>query len=137
MDMLTFTINLLITLSIAMAGFIVGNLDKDVFRQARFFGGPGLARTVLVIVGLSVTFGVATAIGRWFDYRYSRQKNAVWRTRAMVRLRLVTNDTVEGTFERFKIIKRKSQRARHVIHVCFRIQLVLFLIALWSIILFV
>ena len=68
---LTFSINLLFTLSVAAVGLIISNSDKPVFKD-KFINGYSLTQTATFIISLSAIFGVVALFSRLFDFRLTK-----------------------------------------------------------------
>lgn len=82
--LLTFSINLLFTLSVAAVGLIISNSDKPVFKD-KFINGYSLTQTATFIISLSAIFGVVALFSRLFDFRLT--KNTVRARRLLFKVK--------------------------------------------------
>lgn len=69
--LLTFSINLLFTLSVAAVGLIISNADKPVFKD-KFINGYALTQTATFIISLSAISGIIALFSRLFDFRLTK-----------------------------------------------------------------
>lgn len=73
-DSLTFSINLLFTIAIALGGFIISNQETQLFKEKSFCGNYSLARTALVVLATSASMGILSLIARLNDLRLTKDK---------------------------------------------------------------
>lgn len=71
-DLLTFCINLMFTISIAVSGFIISNQDKNLFKDKLIWGNCSLTKTSLCLLILSATLGILAVISRLNDFRLTK-----------------------------------------------------------------
>jgi hypothetical protein len=135
-DLLTFSINLLFTLSIAVGGFIISNYDKALFVDKHFCGQYSLSRTTLLILTLSATIGVLGLIARVNDFRFT--KDTIKTRRRIFELE---NDIRYEDYEPSDADYQKDKRDNLIwwtrllgrtTWICFHIQLALFMTAIWT-----
>ncbi|CAG5015582.1 MULTISPECIES: hypothetical protein [Bacteroidota] len=69
--LLTFSINLLFTISIASVGLIINNFDKPIFKE-KYAWGYILPQTVAFIITISSIFGIVALFCRLFDFRLTK-----------------------------------------------------------------
>jgi hypothetical protein len=135
-DLLTFSINLLFTLSVAVGGFIISNYDKALFANKNFCGQYSLSRTTLLILTLSATIGVLGLVARVNDFRFT--KDTVKTRRRIFELE---NDIRYEDYEPSDTDYQKAKRDNliwwtrllgRITWICFYIQLTLFMIVIWT-----
>jgi hypothetical protein len=73
-DSLTFSINLLFTIAIALGGFIISNQEQELFKDKLFCGSYSLTRTTLFVLAISASIGVMALIARLNDLRLTKNK---------------------------------------------------------------
>lgn len=73
-DSLTFSINLLFTISIAIGGFIIANQDEDLFKDKVIWESYSLIRTALFTLTISASIGIVALICRLNDLRLTKDK---------------------------------------------------------------
>lgn len=73
-DALTFSINLLFTVSVAVSGFIIANQDEGIFLDKVLCNQFSLTRTVLFFLTLSATSGILGLLARLNDLRLTKNK---------------------------------------------------------------
>ena len=71
-DLLTFSINFVFTISIAISGFIISNHDKEIFKDKLICNNYSLTRTTLCIMAFSLTIGIIALITRLNDFRLTK-----------------------------------------------------------------
>lgn len=71
-DLLSFSINLMFTISIALSGFIISNQDKCLFKDKLIWDNCSLTKTVLCLLTLSATLGMLAVISRLNDFRLTK-----------------------------------------------------------------
>jgi len=71
-DLLTFCINLNFTISIAIAGFIISNQDKSLFKDGLIFEKYSLTKTALCLLATTSTVGVIALVLRLNDFRLTK-----------------------------------------------------------------
>jgi len=69
--LLTFSINLIFTLSIAAVGLIINNFDQPLFKD-KFKWGYSLAQTASFIITIAIILGVVALFCRLFDFRLTK-----------------------------------------------------------------
>jgi hypothetical protein len=69
--LLTFSINLLFTISIASVGLIINNFDKPLFKE-KYAWGYSLPLTVAFIITISSIFGIVALFCRLIDFRLTK-----------------------------------------------------------------
>lgn len=69
--LLTFSINLLFTISVAAVGLIINNFDKPLFKDKSAWGFS-LPQTVAFIITVSATLGIIALFCRLFDFRLTK-----------------------------------------------------------------
>jgi uncharacterized membrane protein len=72
LDMLTFCVNLIFTISIAIGGFIISNQDKPIFKDKVICEKYSLIKTALLLLAVAVTIGVFALISRLNDFRLTK-----------------------------------------------------------------
>lgn len=73
-NLLTFSINLLFTISVAAIGLIINNFDKNVFKNKLLFG-YSLPQTTAFILTISAIIGIAALWSRLRDFRLTTKTN--------------------------------------------------------------
>ena len=68
--LLTFSINLLFTISVAAVGLIINNFDKPLFEN-KLVCGYSLPQTTAFIITVSSILGILALFCRLFDFRYT------------------------------------------------------------------
>jgi hypothetical protein len=69
--LLTFSINLLFTISVAAVGLIINNFDKPLFKDKSAWG-YSLPQTVAFIITVSAILGIVALFCRLFDFRLTK-----------------------------------------------------------------
>ena len=69
--LLTFSINLLFTISVAAIGLIINNFDKPLFKD-KLAWGYSLPQTVAFIITVSAILGIVALFCRLFDFRLTK-----------------------------------------------------------------
>ncbi len=135
-DLLTFLINFLFTVSIAISGFIVASQDKPYFKCKTIPGDYSLSRTVLLILSFSVTVGVVALITRLEDFR--RTKEIPKLHRKIYESKKANSS--EHVINNFRANRDKARRQTENLGVAtwilFYCQLAFFIIALWAVVIF-
>jgi len=72
-DLLTFCVNLLFTLSIAVSGFIISNQNSAIFKNNVKCGQLSLTKTILFMLTLSASIGILGLIARLNDFRLTKK----------------------------------------------------------------
>ena len=67
-SLLTFSINLLFTISVASLGFIINNLNSSLF-YCNYFCGYPLLKAVAVLILISIILGAVALFSRLCDFR--------------------------------------------------------------------
>lgn len=135
-DTLTFLINLLFTLSVAIAGFIIANQDKDFFKDKTVFNNYSLTRTCLIVLITSSTVGLMSLLFRYCDF--SLTKDIIKTRRRVYELDNDISYEDEKESNKEKLVEKKekhicwSKSLGGVTKVLFIFQLALFLFALWT-----
>jgi len=138
-DLLSFFINLIFTLTIAVTGFIISNQEKDFFKNKFICGKYSLTHTSLLILAISASIGLVALISRLIDFRLT--KDTVKARRRIFELR---NDIKYEDYEPSDIDYQKTKRDRLVYWtrflgistwLFFIFQLLLFVITMWIIVL--
>jgi len=136
-DLLTFCINFVFTISIAISGFVISN--NEIFKGKTFFCNYPLAKTSLIILGISITLGITALFIRLKDFRLT--KNLI-KTRR--RIYEISNDLKYDDYElsneiqENKIKERlisKTKNLGRITWVLFYIQAISLIITFWIIIL--
>lgn len=139
-DALTFSINLLFTVSVAVSGFLIANQDKELF-QDKLLCDYSLTRTSLFILTLSASIGILGLIARLNDLRLTKDK-----IRIRQRIFELENDIKYEDYEPSDKEFQKSKRDNliwwttflgKITWILFYLQLGLFLLSLWTIVLHV
>lgn len=135
-DLLTFSINLLFTLSVAVGGFVISNYDKALFANKYFCEQYSLSRIVLLILTLSATIGVIGLIARLNDFRFTKDI-----VKARRRIFELENDIRYEDYEPSDADYQKAKRNNliwwtrflgRITWILFYVQLSLFMIAIWT-----
>jgi len=71
MALLTFSINLLFTISVASIGLIINNFDKPLFKDKSAWG-YSLPKTVIFIITISSVLGIIALFCRLFNFRITK-----------------------------------------------------------------
>jgi hypothetical protein len=79
LDLLTFSINLLFTISVATAGFVIANQQTLLFKDKLICGEYSLTKTSLLVLTLSATVGISGLITRLNDFRLTKDIVAIRR----------------------------------------------------------
>ena len=69
--LLTFSINLIFTISVAAVGLIINNFDKPLFKDKSAWG-YSLPQTVAFIITVSAILGIVALFCRLFDFRLTK-----------------------------------------------------------------
>lgn len=137
-DALTFSINLLFTISIAVSGFLIANQDKGLFNDKLICANYSLIRTALFILTLSASIGVLGLITRLNDLRLTKDK-----IRVRQRIFELENDIKYEDYQPSDIEFQKTIRDNLIwwttqlgrtTWILFYIQLGLFILTLWFIV---
>ena len=137
-DLLTFCINLNFTIAIAIAGFIISNQDKPIFKDGLICGNYSLTKTALFLLALSATIGVLALISRLNDFKLT--KNIVKKRRRIFEL---DNNIMYEDIEVSEKDKLKTQKDNFIwwtiilgktTWVLFYLQIALLLTTLWTIV---
>lgn len=138
-DLLTFSINLVFTVSVAVSGFILANNDKSIFNNKTLWNSYSLTKTTLFILVFSGTVGMIGLITRLNDLRLTKD---LIRTRQ--RLFELQNDIKYEAYEPSDLDKQKARRDKLVRQsnrlgrftwAMFYVQLLLFMFAVWTLVL--
>lgn len=138
-DLLTFCVSLLFTLSVAVSGFILSNQDKEIFENKVFSKNYDLTKTALFVLALSSTIGIIGLIARLNDFRLT--KNVInFRKRLFELDNDIKYENVEASKEEW--LKSKLDNSicwaaflGRATWVLFYVQLILFISTIWMIIL--
>lgn len=137
-DLLSFCINLNFTISIAIAGFIIANQDKSIFKDQTVFAKYSLTKTALCLLAATATIGVLALIARLNDFRLT--KNII---KARRRIFELDNDI---KYEDYKASDKENLKAQKNNTIClttflgkvtwflFYLQLILLLTTIWTIV---
>ena len=137
-DALTFSINLLFTVSVAVSGFLIANQDKELFKD-KLLCDYSLTRTSLFILTVSASIGILGLIARLNDLRLTKEKIKIRR-----RIFELENDIRYEDHEPSDKEFQKSKRDNLVwwttflgktTLILFYFQLGLFILTLWTIVL--
>lgn len=134
-DTLTFFINLLFTLSIAISGFIISNQDKEFFKNKIVCSSYSMPRTCLIILIASSTIGIISILTRYFDFSMTKDIINARRRIYEIDNNIRYEDKLESNKE--TLIKTKENRIYwskvlgRLTKFLFFNQLILFLLALW------
>jgi hypothetical protein len=71
--LLTFSINLFFTLSVAAIGLIINNFDNALLKENLFYGYP-LPKATAFFLSLSMICGIIALFSRLFDFRFTKNK---------------------------------------------------------------
>jgi hypothetical protein len=141
LDLLTFSINLLFTISVATAGFVIANQQTLLFKDKLVCGEYLLPKTSLLVLTLSATVGILVLITRLNDFRLTKDIVAVRR-----RLFVLENDirywddkssTMSSEELKLSDLISLTRCLGRLTWVLFYIQVFLFLLTVWIITLFV
>lgn len=136
-DLLTFCINLNFTLSVAICGFIIANLDKPIFKDKTICGNYPLIKTALYLIATATTVGILALITRLNDFRLTKK---IIQTRR--RIFELKNEIQYEDYEETDIEKLKTQKNNlifwttilgKVTWFLFYAQMILLLIIIWII----
>jgi len=134
-DLLTFCVNLLFTLSIAVSGFIISNQNSAIFKNNVKCGQLSLTKTILFMLTLSASIGILGLIARLNDFRLT--KNIIKTRRRIFEL---DHDIKYEDYEPSDKEVKKSQRDNlicwakflgRITWAFFYLQLFLFIISIW------
>lgn len=137
-DSLTFSINLLFTVSVAVSGFLIANQEEGILKD-KLLCDYSLIRTSLLILTLSASIGILGLIARLNDLRLTKDK-----IRIRQRIFELEHDIKYEAYEPSDIEFQKSKRDSLIwlttflgkaTWILFYIQLGLFLLTLWTIVL--
>src|SRR5689334_22629624 len=106
-DLLTFLINFLFTISIAVSGFIAANQDKSFFKCKTLLGDYSLSRTALLMLAISITAGVVALITRLEDFRRTKE---IPRLRREIYEATLANSSIDD----IKLLKKKRDSIRSI-----------------------
>jgi hypothetical protein len=138
-DLLTFCINLLFTLSIAVSGFIISNKSKDLFKNNAICVRFSSTQTVLFMLILSASIGVIGLIARLNDFRLT--KDIIKTRRRIFELEYdIKYEDCEPSDKKFQQSRRDNlifwtKFLGCITWICFYIQLFLFIVTIWLIVL--
>lgn len=69
--LLTFSINLLFTISVSAIVLIINNFDKPFFKD-KSICSYSLSQTVIILITISAIFGIIALFCRLFDFRFTK-----------------------------------------------------------------
>lgn len=136
-NLLTFCINLVFTISIAISGFVISS--NELFKGKMIFCNYPFVKTILIILGISITLGVAALFVRLCDFRLTRN---LIKTRR--RIYEISNDikyedyVLSKESEENKIkerLKCKTKNLGNITWGLFYLQAITLIISFWIIIL--
>lgn len=136
-DLLTFCINFVFTISIAISGFILNNHDKVIFKDKMICNNYSLIRTTLCILTFSITIGIIALITRLNDFRLT--KNTI---KARRRIYELNNEIKYEDTEPSDTNKQKSKKDNSICiskflgkttWILFYLQISLLLLTIWII----
>ncbi len=136
-DLLTFLINLLFTITIATSGFIIANQDKELFKNKTLLC-YSLPRTILFLLAISTTLGISALISRLFDFRVT--KDAIKTKRRIYELdkKIKYNDRKPSNLDELESKKWKLKCWADFLGILtwilFSLQLLFFIVTLWTLI---
>lgn len=138
LDLLTFSINLIFTVSIALAGFIVNNNDSSLFSNKLLCFQFSLTKTSLFILSLSATLGIFGLITRLNDFKLTkdlvRSRQRIFELKEDIRYEAYEPSDIEyQKYKRDKLIWWTNFLGRMTWYF-FYLQLSLFLTAIWMIV---
>ncbi|AUD04042.1 hypothetical protein [Spirosoma pollinicola] len=133
MDYLSFSINLVFTITIGVVSFVIS--QKDLWAKPHVIETSLLYRGTLVLLGLSATVGVGAVMARLLAFRYTKDKVKVrWN---------IKRNTSNLTQEKRLVYKNELTKLAKRILICeayiwplFYSQVGLLLLAIWSLIVF-
>lgn len=136
-DLLTFLINLLFTITIAISGFIIANQDKDFFKDKTLWC-YSLSRTVLFLLAISTTIGILALISRLFDFRVTKDTVKTRRRIYELNKKIKYEDKKSSKLDD---LKNKGWRLKWwtnflgtLTWILFSLQLLFFIVTLWTLI---
>lgn len=138
-DLLTFCINLNFTISIAIAGLIISNVDKSFFTATLFAEKYSLSKTALCLLTTSASIGVLALVSRLNDFRLT--KNTIKTKRRIFELE---NDIMYEEKEASNKEKLRTQKDKTIYWakflgkatwILFYLQIIFLLTTLWIIVL--
>ena len=134
-DTLTFLANLIFTLSIGLAGFLLVNQDKDFFKDKTVWSDYHLIRTTLLLLISSSTIGIVAVISRYNDFRLTKDLIKVRRRIYELEKSIKYEDEKASDKSQF-ILKKENlicwtKFLGRLTKVLFYIQTALFLIVIW------
>jgi hypothetical protein len=137
-DLLTFSINLLFTISIALSGLIISNYDKSLFKDKYICGHISLTQVTLFTLTLSSTIGLIGLITRLHDFKLTA-KIISTRRRIFELDNDIKYEAYEPSDKEFQQSKRDNlicwtKFLGRITWICFYIQLFLFIISIWVIV---
>lgn len=137
-DILTFCINLNFTISLAIAGFIISNQDKEIFKDQLICEKYSLIKTSLCFLAGAATIGVLALISRLNDFRLT--KNTI---KARRRIFELENDIKYEAINKSDMESQTTLRDNSIYWarflgkstwVLFYLQIALLLTAIWTIV---
>lgn len=104
--LLTFSINLIFTLSVAAIGLLISNSDKCIFKTKSIYG-YSLIHSATFIIFLSILFGIFTLFSRLFDFRTTKDiiKNRTFLFKVQNKIKYENNKELTPSELKSKIIK--------------------------------
>ena len=94
-DYLTFNINLILTISLAIVGFIISNLNIVDFKKIVFYENS-LRKVSLTLLLIIITIGIVLNYIRYLDFKYTKdivklKKKGIFESPKIIHLRCLTN----------------------------------------------
>jgi len=138
-DFLTFSINLIFTISIAVSGFIISNSERNIFKGKSLCETFSLTRTSLCLLAFSTTLGIIAIITRLNDFRLT--KNTIMARRRIYELKndIKYEDTNSSDLEKLKAKKNSliccTKFLGTLTWILFYFQIGLLILTIWIIVL--
>lgn len=138
-DLLSFSINLNFTISIAISGFIINNQDKPIFKDQLICDKYSLIKTALCLLAMTATIGILALIARLNDFRLT--KNTIKSRR---RIFEIENNIKYQDFKQFDVESKKIEKDDSkywstflgmITWISFYLQVLFLLLTIWIIVL--
>lgn len=130
LNLMTFAINLFLTLGVASIGFIFKNF-KDALFGKLIFNEFSVGRTVSILILFSILAGIVALFSRLFDFR--RTKDIVKYRKKEFRLReglIFAEENIDSVINKRKLAKKVSNFLGKLTWYSFFVQVGLFLISM-------
>jgi hypothetical protein len=131
--LLTFSINLLFTISIVAVGLIINNFDKPLFKDKSAWGYP-LPQTVSFIITVSAILGIVALFCRLFDFRLTkttiRKRTLLFKVKNKIKYEHCKELTQKELDDKIKNLTCWTDFLGGATWVCFILQTIAFLTAI-------